>query len=126
MRFKALALALALVCPCGEARANLTVARWEVGVASWYSQGHRTANGERYNPRAMTAASRTLPFGTIVVVAAGNRLVIVRINDRGPYAGHGERIIDLSAEAGHRLGIIKLGLAQVTVKILWQRKEHIV
>lgn len=86
----------------------------QCGVASWYGySGRPTANGERFNGSSMTAASRTLPFGTIVRVTdtATGRSVVVRINDRGPYVGG--RIIDLSREAAHRLGIIPGGTARV-------------
>jgi rare lipoprotein A len=58
----------------------------QTGVASYYKQGKRTANGERFNPNGFTAAHRTLPFGTRVLVTnvRNGRSVIVRINDRGP------------------------------------------
>ncbi len=77
------------------------------GLASIYANalaGHRTADGERYRPDALTAAHRSLPFGTEVLVTAlpSGRSVIVRVNDRGPYRGG--RIIDLSAAAARRLG----------------------
>ena len=102
--------------------ANLTVERWEVGWASWYNQGHVTASGEGFNRYAMTAASRSLPFGTVVaVIAEDGKRVLVRINDRGPYAGT-NRVIDLTEEAGRRLGIAKAGLAKVSVRVLWQKK----
>jgi rare lipoprotein A len=82
------------------------------GRASWYGpgfHGRRTASGERFNTGAMTAAHRTLPFGTRVKVrnASTGRSVVVRINDRGPYA-HG-RIIDLSRASAQALGISGVG-----------------
>lgn len=91
------------------------------GVASWYGQSHhgkRTANGEAFDMEALTAAHRTLPFGTVVRVThlATNRMVTVRINDRGPYSGG--RIIDLSARSARDLGIAKLGIARVKVEQL--------
>ncbi|AWN35728.1 septal ring lytic transglycosylase RlpA family protein [Methylobacterium radiodurans] len=75
------------------------------GAASWYGSGHRTANGERFNPNGMTAAHRSLPFGTRVRVAdkRTGRSVVVRINDRGPFV-HG-RIIDLSRGSARALGM---------------------
>ena len=75
------------------------------GQASWYGSGHRTANGERFNPNGMTAAHRTLPFGTMVRVEnrTTGRSVVVRINDRGPFV-HG-RIIDLSRGSARALGM---------------------
>jgi rare lipoprotein A len=86
------------------------------GVASFYGKGFEgkpTASGEAFNPKALTAAHRTLPFGTCVRVEdrRTGRSVKVRINDRGPYAGG--RIIDLSEEAARELGIKDEGLAQV-------------
>jgi rare lipoprotein A len=85
------------------------------GIASIYSGG-ATANGERASASGMTAAHRTLPFGTRVRVTNGatGRSVIVRINDRGPFV-HG-RIIDLTPAAAHALGMS--GLAYVTVDVV--------
>ena len=78
------------------------------GVASWYGpgfHGKKTANGERFNPYDLTAAHKTLPFGTKVRVTneQTGKSVVVRINDRGPYA-HG-RVIDLSKAAAEAVGI---------------------
>jgi rare lipoprotein A len=78
------------------------------GAASWYGpgfHGRKTANGERFNQHAMTAAHRTLPFGTKVRVVneRTGRSVVVRINDRGPF--HGARIIDLAQAPARALGI---------------------
>jgi rare lipoprotein A len=90
-------------------------ARAESGIASVYSYGPLTADGERFNPRAMTAAHRTLPFGTLVrVTTAAGRSILVRINDRGPYVRG--RIIDLTPAAAHALGFS--GLARVTIEPL--------
>lgn len=82
--------------------------------------GNHTANGEIYDPRMLTAASRTLPFGTIVrVVRLDNgRQVTLRINDRGPY-GKKRRLLDLSRAAANRIGIITRGVADVRAEILW-------
>lgn len=83
------------------------------GYASWYGgsfQGRRTANGERFDTSALTAASRTLPFGTRLRVCRGTRCVVVRINDRGPYASG--RVLDLTLAARDRLG--GFGVARVT------------
>jgi rare lipoprotein A len=92
------------------------------GRASYYSDalaGNRTANGERYNPRAMTAAHRTLKFGTQVRVTRRDtqRSVVVRINDRGPF-GDRRRIIDLSRAAAQALGMIRAGVVDVEVEVL--------
>ena len=75
------------------------------GHASWYKHGRRTANGETFNPDGMTAAHRSLPFGTRlrVVNDKTGRSVVVRINDRGPFIGG--RIIDLSRGAARQLGM---------------------
>ena len=92
------------------------------GRASYYSDalaGNRTANGERYDPRAMTAAHRTLAFGTHVRVTRPDTgsSVVVRINDRGPFAGR-RRIIDLSRRAAQELGMIRAGVVDVRVEVL--------
>lgn len=91
------------------------------GTASWYGpgfHGRRSASGEIFNQNAMTAAHRTLPFGTQVRVTnlATNQQVIVRINDRGPYS-HG-RIIDLSAGAARQIGLMNMGVGPVQVEVL--------
>ncbi len=89
------------------------------GVASWYGpgfHGKKTANGERFNTNALTAAHKTLPFGTQLRVTneRTGKSVVVRINDRGPYA-HG-RVIDLSKAAAQAVGIE--GVGQVTFAAL--------
>ncbi|QEE38110.1 septal ring lytic transglycosylase RlpA family protein [Methylobacterium sp. WL64] len=86
------------------------------GGASWYGSGHRTANGERFNPNGLTAAHRSLPFGTRVRVEnrRTGRSVVVRINDRGPFV-HG-RIIDLSRGSARALGMG--GTSYVSLQVL--------
>jgi rare lipoprotein A len=88
------------------------------GVASFYWQPQRVASGGWFNPNAMTAAHKTLPFGTNVrVTHLGNgRSVDVRINDRGPYIAG--RIIDLSKAAASILGMTAQGIARVKVEVL--------
>ena len=91
------------------------------GRASWYAprfQGRRTASGERYDQRAFTAAHRSLPFGTWVLVRSlqSGKEVQVRINDRGPQ--HRRRVIDLSQAAAVALGIADSGVHEVTVLVL--------
>lgn len=91
----------------------------EEGVASWYGPGFHgktTANGERFNQYAMTAAHKLLPLGTNVrVTHLGNgRSIIVRINDRGPFAE--DRVIDLSRAAATRLQMMGTGTARVRVQ----------
>lgn len=98
----------------------------ETGIASVYSdrlQGRKTASGETYDPGRMTAAHRTLPFGTRVKVtnARTHRSAVVTINDRGPaLAG---RILDLSPRAAKALGIDPDGVARVTVEVVGDAPE---
>ncbi|MGB3402231.1 MAG: septal ring lytic transglycosylase RlpA family protein [Microcoleaceae cyanobacterium] len=91
------------------------------GLASWYGPGFhgaQTANGEYFNQNDLTAAHRSLPFGTKVRVTNVNngRSVVVRINDRGPFTGG--RVIDLSAAAAQAIGMISSGVAPVQVEVL--------
>lgn len=83
-------------------------------VASWYSSGHHTANGERFHPLGMTAAHKKLPFGTKVRVTYRGQSVVVRINDRGPFIKG--RTIDLSLGAARAVGLT--GVGPVTLDIL--------
>jgi rare lipoprotein A len=91
------------------------------GMASYYGAelaGHRTASGERFDPRELTAAHRTLPFGSKVRVTnpANGRSVVVRINDRGPFARG--RLIDLSRSAAERIGLVARGHGEVELALL--------
>ena len=91
------------------------------GKASWYGpkfHGRTTANGETFNSYGLTAAHRSLPFGTKVKVTnlRNGRSVIVRINDRGPFIKG--RIIDLSTGAAQKLNMVGSGLANVQIDIL--------
>jgi rare lipoprotein A len=93
------------------------------GLASWYGpgfHGRRTANGERFDMHGLTAAHRTLPFGTVVRVHSqvNGRTVDVRINDRGPYLR--KRVIDLSRAAAEALGLIesRTGVKPVVLSVL--------
>ena len=89
------------------------------GLASYYShQNSRTANGERFNPRDMTAAHRTLPFGTRVRVTElkTGRSVTLRINDRGPFIEG--RIVDVSKSAAEELGMIGRGITRVKLEVV--------
>ncbi|MEW6256823.1 MAG: septal ring lytic transglycosylase RlpA family protein [Pseudomonadota bacterium] len=90
----------------------------QTGTASYYWQGKGTASGERFNPNAMTAAHRTLPFGTKVKVTnlRNGRSVVVRINDRGPFIR--SRVIDVSRAAAGELGFTGRGLTQVRVAVV--------
>lgn len=91
------------------------------GQASYYGQkfhGRTTANGERFDMHALTAAHRTLPFGTKVRVtnSHNDQSVVVRINDRGPFVGG--RVIDLSRSAANSIGMIRSGVAPVSIEVL--------
>lgn len=91
------------------------------GEASWYGPGffgNRTANGETFRPGTMTAAHRTLPFGTKVRVTNlwNGKSAVVRINDRGPF--HGNRVIDIAHGAAQTLGLTSSGVAQVRLDVL--------
>jgi rare lipoprotein A len=92
----------------------------QTGQASWYGSegGPLTATGERYNPQGMTAAHRTIAFGSKVRVTnlRNGRSAIVTINDRGPYSGG--RIIDLSAAAAEAVGIKGSGVGKVRIDVL--------
>jgi rare lipoprotein A len=92
-----------------------------IGEASWYGRqfhGRLTANGERFDMNAMTAAHRSLPFGTLVRVTNGlnGMQTIVRINDRGPYVGN--RAIDLSRAAAKALQLVDSGVAPVLLEVI--------
>jgi rare lipoprotein A len=90
----------------------------QTGRASWYALTSRTANGERCNPNALTAAHPSLPFGTKVKVKnlRNGKSVVVRINDRGPFVGG--RIIDVTKAAAAKLGFLKAGTAKVQLTVL--------
>ena len=90
----------------------------QVGVASYYWQPQALASGGRFNPNAMTAAHKTLPFGTRVRIKhLGNgRSVDVHINDRGPYVAG--RMIDLSKAAASQIGMTGQGIARVSMMVL--------
>jgi rare lipoprotein A len=100
----------------------------ETGIASWYGpgfDGNYTANGEIYDMSGISAAHKTLPFGTIVRVVelSTGRSVVVRINDRGPFVEG--RIIDLSKGAAAELGIVEKGITKVGLRILrWPAGER--
>ncbi|GGD29351.1 septal ring lytic transglycosylase RlpA family protein [Aureimonas glaciei] len=121
----AAALALCLSTFSGSAvtsaNAEPATVRTISGPASWYGpgfHGRKTANGERFNQNALTAAHRTLPFGTKVRVTCktSGKSVTVRINDRGPF--HGNRVLDLSRGAASKIGIIGSGVGRVKIEVL--------
>ncbi|HZO47082.1 MAG TPA: septal ring lytic transglycosylase RlpA family protein [Xanthobacteraceae bacterium] len=88
------------------------------GLASFYKQGQKTASGERFNPNELTAAHRTLPFGTRVRVTnvATGKTVTVRVNDRGPFIDG--RVIDVSHSAAESLGMVGQGVAKVKLDVV--------
>jgi rare lipoprotein A len=121
----AIVVGLAFAPGCGPKRApepDPVRRGWtQEGIASWYGKpyhGRKTASGERYDMHELTAAHRTLPFGTRVrVVRLDNgRDVVVRITDRGPF--HEGRIIDLSKRAAREIGLIEPGTARVRIEVV--------
>ena len=117
-------IVLPVVCLCGlwtAASAQSVQPPSERGIASWYGapyHGQRSASGEIYDQEKLTAAHRTLPFGTRVRVRRLDRdgSIVVRINDRGPFVK--SRIIDLSHAAADRLGITGGGVAPVALELV--------
>ena len=112
-------VALILGCVVGFASlAGTAEAKTIIGYASYYKHGKRTANGEPFNPNGLTAAHRTLPFGTKVRVTnlRNQRSVVLRVNDRGPY--HAKRIGDVSEAAAKELGMWRRGTATATLEIV--------
>lgn len=123
MRVRALGVALILFGAYGCATTAPPVREADVlrGVASWYGEefaGRTTANGEIFDPMQLTAAHRTLPFGTVVDVTnhKTSQTVRVRINDRGPYVGN--RVLDLSFAAAQQIGLIQPGSGEVDIKVV--------
>jgi rare lipoprotein A (peptidoglycan hydrolase) len=97
------------------------------GVASWYGpgfHGRKTASGKRFNTHKLTAAHRTLPFGTKVLVTnlSNDKCVEVEINDRGP-AKKTRRLIDLSKAAAKKLGFASAGVTKVRVEVVEKEKS---
>ena len=109
-------LAAAVVALCALALAQPASA--EFGHASWYALTSRTASGENCDPTALTAAHRSLPFGTRVKVenVTNGRSVVVRINDRGPFVRG--RIIDVTRAAATRLDFLRSGTTKVRLTII--------
>lgn len=93
-------------------------AKSQIGMASYYKMGTRTASGERYNPNGLTAAHPNLPFGTRVLVTnlENGKSVIVRINDRGPFTH--KRVMDLSFGAAKVVGLTAAGVGKIKYTVL--------
>jgi rare lipoprotein A len=120
-RAAAAAAAVAEAVRAATAAAGNSSARLETGIASWYGNpfhGRKTANGERFDMNALTAAHPNLPFGSWVRVRSllNGRSVDVRINDRGPHIK--QRIIDLSRAAAQALGLAGQGTPRVEITVL--------
>ena len=88
------------------------------GMASYYGNesGSKTASGQRFNQNAMTAAHRSLPFGTVLKVTHGDRSVVVTINDRGPFVRG--RVLDLSTGAARAIGLTSRGVGRVVAEVM--------
>ena len=121
LALSAIVLAVVLIVGCSSSRSGGAARRGGAssGVASYYAHkyhGRTTASGERFNMNAMTAAHRTLPFGTRVRVTnrENGKCVVVRINDRGPFVKG--RVIDLSLAAAKKLGMVEAGTAHVELR----------
>ena len=105
-----------------EANASITPSsgsgRSFSGMASFYGNesGSRTASGQRFNQNAMTAAHRTLPFGTKLRVTHGGQSVVVTINDRGPFVRG--RVLDLSTGAARAIGLTGAGVGRVVAEVM--------
>ena len=95
-----------------------SVGRVFSGMASFYGNesGHRTASGQRFNQNEMTAAHRSLPFGTKLRVTHDGRSVVVTINDRGPFVRG--RVLDLSTGAARAIGLTSAGVGRVTAEVV--------
>ncbi len=109
-------LALPMLAQAGDSRSHLGD-----GIASYYGAelgGNRTANGERFDPNALTAAHRSLSFGSRVAVTnlANGQEVVVRVNDRGPFSK--ARVIDISYAAAKQIGMHRSGTARVKLELL--------
>ncbi len=109
----------------GKEEGSVTASQLQ-GIASYYADefhGRTTASGEKYDMHALTAAHRTLPFGSRVRVTnrENGKSVVVRINDRGPFKG--DRIIDLSLAAAKAIGMIPRGTASVTIDVVEAASE---
>jgi rare lipoprotein A len=100
-----------------SANAAVTTSGGFSGKASYYGSetGSRTASGARYNPMGMTAAHRSLPFGTKLKVTHGSRSVVVTVNDRGPFVRG--RVLDLSKGAAQAIGLTGRGVGHVVAEV---------
>jgi rare lipoprotein A len=116
-----LSVLVSCAAPQSHTESAVQVTKTIYGAASWYGpkfQGRRTASGEKFDKEDLTAAHPTLPFDTLVRVTneSNGKSVVVRINDRGPFAG--KRIIDLSQRAAQVIGLMKTGVGPVKLDVL--------
>lgn len=97
----------------------------EQGIASWYEEPQMTASGGWFNPEAMTAAHKTLPFGSLVRVTRldTRESVVVRINDRAPFVQG--RVIDLARKPARKLGMLDQGVVPCRVEVLREPGDNI-
>lgn len=105
----------------GVDAAKHRLTRVQVGLASWYGaqwKGRETASGEIFEPERLTAASPSLPLGSIIQVTnlRNGKTVRLRVNDRGPW--HGHRILDVSRAAARMLGFVERGVTRVRIRLL--------
>ena len=120
-RVLAVMFLIILIYGCASTAPQPAIEETLQGIASWYGEefaGKTTANGEIFDPMQLTAAHRTLPFGTVLDVTnvATSRTVRVRINDRGPYVGN--RVLDLSYAAAKEIGLVDPGSGNVAMKVV--------
>ena len=122
LQWTAPVMGFALLLPVGTADAASSFR--QCGSASWYELGGRTASGEPADPSGLSAAHRTLPFGTHVRVKNlhNAREVVVRINDRGPFVR--DRVIDVTRKAAEELGFVRRGVTRVKITALDNPGEH--
>jgi rare lipoprotein A len=124
----ATAALLTTILPFGsDTQARDGLGQSQKGMASYYHDslhGRKTASGQRYNKNRLSAAHRTLPLGTKLRVTdtRTGRSIVVKVNDRGPFARG--RIIDLSREAAQELGMVKNGVAKVELKVVSLPSRH--
>ncbi len=115
------AFSMLLVCAVLPAASQDKIGEKKKGRASFYAKkfnGRRTANGERFHNRQLTAAHRSLPFGTLLRVTNqnNNQSVVVRVNDRGPYSRN--RLVDVSHRAAREIGMVSSGVVPVEIEVL--------
>jgi rare lipoprotein A len=121
VRLLLMALLIFVVYGCATTAPQPKIEEILEGIASWYGEefaGKTTANGEIFDPMQLTAAHRTLPFGTLLEVTnpKTNQSVRVRVNDRGPYVGN--RVLDLSYAAAKEIGLVDPGSGSVQMKVV--------